>query len=185
MADLINFGNVWSCGTETAVSLPCMFGLQARGFQRGKGEVAQKGLLDVLQRAGLMIEWRDNQSGCKGVCDRGGVNLKDSGNPACAADRCGSMRCCLRRFARGSTNGLAGAGAGAAHDGQPWPTAHYKRYPDNFEVFKPTCKTSRWKPVLARADASIPSDNTLRYTDAVLAKLIGVLREHADQHRYR
>jgi lipid A ethanolaminephosphotransferase len=27
-------------------------------------------LLDVLQRAGLAVLWMDNQSGCKGVCDR-------------------------------------------------------------------------------------------------------------------
>ena len=27
-------------------------------------------LLDILQRAGLAVLWLDNQSGCKGVCDR-------------------------------------------------------------------------------------------------------------------
>jgi lipid A ethanolaminephosphotransferase len=27
-------------------------------------------MLDVLQRAGLAVLWIDNQSGCKGVCDR-------------------------------------------------------------------------------------------------------------------
>ena len=26
--------------------------------------------MDVLQRSGLAVLWLDNQSGCKGVCDR-------------------------------------------------------------------------------------------------------------------
>ena len=38
------------------------------------GETGRSGnyetLLDVLQRAGLAVLWVDNQSGCKGVCDR-------------------------------------------------------------------------------------------------------------------
>jgi lipid A ethanolaminephosphotransferase len=30
----------------------------------------QEGLLDILQRAGLDVLWRDNDGGCKGVCER-------------------------------------------------------------------------------------------------------------------
>ena len=29
-----------------------------------------EGLLDVVQRSGMAVLWLDNQSGCKGACDR-------------------------------------------------------------------------------------------------------------------
>ncbi len=66
---LVSFGNAWSCGTSTAASLPCMFSpLGREGYQARTAE--SEGLLDVLQHAGLAVLWVDNQSGCKGVCDR-------------------------------------------------------------------------------------------------------------------
>ena len=61
--------NTWSCGTSTAASVPCMFSnLGREAFDNGPDSA--EGLLDVLQRAGLAVLWLDNQSGCKGVCDR-------------------------------------------------------------------------------------------------------------------
>lgn len=66
--DLAVASNAWSCGTSTAVSVPCMFSHQGRaGVDDGK---TYENLLDILQRAGLAVLWVDNQSGCKGVCDR-------------------------------------------------------------------------------------------------------------------
>ena len=66
--DLVNATNAWSCGTSTAVSVPCMFSHQGRA---GLGDSkSYENVLDVLQRAGLAVLWVDNQSGCKGVCDR-------------------------------------------------------------------------------------------------------------------
>jgi lipid A ethanolaminephosphotransferase len=67
---LINFAQVTSCGTNTEVSLPCMFapvGRRAYDEERIRGS---ESLLHVLARAGVGVQWVDNQSGCKGVCDR-------------------------------------------------------------------------------------------------------------------
>ena len=67
--DLASARNAWSCGTSTAASVPCMFSHLGRaGFDNRKTNF--EGLLDVLQHAGLAVLWVDNQSGCKGVCDR-------------------------------------------------------------------------------------------------------------------
>ena len=50
-------------------SLPCMF--SSLGKDRFTSRSAEhENLLDVLQAAGLAVLWIDNQSGCKGVCDR-------------------------------------------------------------------------------------------------------------------
>ena len=66
--DLAVARDAWSCGTSTAVSVPCMFSHLGRTSQNSSK--SYENLLDVLQRAGLAVLWVDNQSGCKGVCDR-------------------------------------------------------------------------------------------------------------------
>lgn len=61
--------NAWSCGTNTAASVPCMFShLDKAAFESRKAEY--ENLPDMLQRAGLAVLWGDNQAGCKGVCAR-------------------------------------------------------------------------------------------------------------------
>ncbi|MBX9753334.1 MAG: phosphoethanolamine transferase domain-containing protein, partial [Pseudomonadaceae bacterium] len=64
--DILNFTGVHSCGTSTAVSVPCMFSVFPRkDFSDKKGKT-HEGVLDVLQRAGVKVFWRDNNSDCKG-----------------------------------------------------------------------------------------------------------------------
>lgn len=68
--DLLSFTNTHSCGTVTTVSLPCMFShFDRESFSDFKGDRHQ-GLLDVLLHAGIKVLWRENNTGCKGVCDR-------------------------------------------------------------------------------------------------------------------
>ncbi len=87
---LLGFTDVNSCGTETAVSVPCMFSGMPRKDYDASVARNREGLLDMLQRAGLAVQWRDNQSGCKGTCDRVQFidvsNLKDPG--LCAGGEC-------------------------------------------------------------------------------------------------
>ena len=66
---VINFPDVTSCGTNTEVSLPCMFAPLGRRDYDERRIRGSEGLLHVLARAGVAVHWRDNQSGCKGVCD--------------------------------------------------------------------------------------------------------------------
>jgi lipid A ethanolaminephosphotransferase len=67
--DLVYFSDVKSCGTSTQASLPCMFShLDKSAYESSSARF--ESVLDVLQRAGLAVLWLDNQSGCKGVCDR-------------------------------------------------------------------------------------------------------------------
>ena len=68
-AGLINYPQVTSCGTNTQVSVPCLFSPLTRA-DGGDRTPTQENLLDMLQRAGLAVLWLDNQAGCKGVCDR-------------------------------------------------------------------------------------------------------------------
>ena len=68
--DIINFPNTHSCGTATAASLPCMFSNLKRSRFSDSDAKQNENLLDVLTHAGVNILWKDNNSGCKGVCQR-------------------------------------------------------------------------------------------------------------------
>ncbi|MCC2616410.1 sulfatase-like hydrolase/transferase [Aestuariibacter halophilus] len=67
---LINFNDVSSCGTATAHSLPCMFSWLDQAHYEEATARASENVLDVLQRGGIKVQWFDNNSGCKHVCDR-------------------------------------------------------------------------------------------------------------------
>jgi lipid A ethanolaminephosphotransferase len=80
---LINYAHATSCGTDTAHSVPCMFSdLKQSGFTNAKA-AARENLLDVLKRAGVDVVWRENQAGCKGVCER--IATEVLAKPASAA----------------------------------------------------------------------------------------------------
>ncbi|HDO1323092.1 TPA: DUF1705 domain-containing protein, partial [Aeromonas veronii] len=65
---VVSFKDVRSCGTATAVSVPCMFSnLTRRGYDDQLAS-SRDGLLDVLQHAGVSVLWKENDGGCKGGC---------------------------------------------------------------------------------------------------------------------
>ena len=68
--DVVYFPDVSSCGTSTAVSVPCMFSNMPRKHYDDALASHQEGLLDIIQRAGLSVLWNENDAGCKGACER-------------------------------------------------------------------------------------------------------------------
>lgn len=172
---LVAFSDVHSCGTETAVSVPCMFSnLTRKQYDAGKAKT-QEGLLDVLQRAGIAVHWRDNQSGCKGTCDRVAFedvsNLKD---PAlCANSECHDE--ILLQGLESMLDNLQQDTVLVLHQMGSHGPEYFKRYPQAYERFTPVCRSN----ALDKCDRqSIINayDNTLVYTDHVLATLIDILR---------
>lgn len=67
-AGLINFRQVSSCGTSTAVSVPCMFSFYGRDdFTVSKAKYTQN-VLDVLAASSVRVSWHDNNSSSRGGC---------------------------------------------------------------------------------------------------------------------
>ena len=67
--DITYFNNFYSCGTSTAISVPCMFSFNPR--KDFKTSEFQENVLDVLQNIGVNVVWLDNNYGsCQGVCKR-------------------------------------------------------------------------------------------------------------------
>ena len=67
--NLVSFTNISSCGTSTAISVPCMFSIDGKeNFSSNKAS-NKDNVLDILWRAGVEVLWRDNNSSSKGVAN--------------------------------------------------------------------------------------------------------------------
>lgn len=176
--DIVYYTNATSCGTDTAVSVPCMFSDLGRdGYSESK-TAQQQNLLDVLKRAGIAVLWRDNNSGCKGVCNR--VAYQDVSNlndpTLCRPDECydeillENLQEYLDKLDRDAVIVLHLKGSHGP--------AYYLRYPDRFGVFTPVCKTNLLEKC-SREEIVNAYDNTLLYTDYVLDRIITLLKHNA------
>ena len=66
---VVSYGNVTSCGTSTADSVPCVFSGLGREHFSHTAAATRENLFGTLQRLGAGVFWRDNSTGCKDVCD--------------------------------------------------------------------------------------------------------------------
>lgn len=170
---LVNFPQASSCGTNTQVSVPCLFSPLGRAGG-GDQPAVHENLLDVLQRAGLAVLWVDNQSGCKGVCARV-PSARPLHQPAlCEGEECfdealltglDAQLAALdpQRLARGTVLVLHLMGSHGP--------AYFKRTPAERKPFRPECT----RITLAECDpASLTNayDNTIAYTDHVLDRTL-------------
>jgi lipid A ethanolaminephosphotransferase len=179
-AGLIAFTDVRSCGTETAVSVPCMFSNMGRKNYNASTAKNEEGLLDVLKRAGLDVIWRDNQSGCKGTCDR--VTLDDVSNlkdpVLCANSECRDE--ILLQGLQHFIDTLEKDTVLVLHQMGSHGPEYFKRYPKEYEHFTPVCESNALNNC-SRESIVNGYDNTLVYTDHVLSTLIDLLRSNQDK----
>ena len=172
---LVNFTDMQSCGTATAVSVPCVFSALGRSDYSDTKAASQEGLLDVLKHAGIDVLWRDNNSGCKGVCDRvryEDVSQPEPGNPFCNTEECYDERLLqgLPDLIHKATRDLVIV----LHQKGSHGPAYWKRTPAAFKQFGPVCETNELAQC-SRAAIVAAYDNTILYTDYVLSKTIAIL----------
>ena len=175
--DVINFSNMTSCGTSTAVSVPCMFSNLGRDGYSDKKARSTENLLDVLRHAGIHVLWRDNNSDAKGVASKVTYeNFKDSNtNPICDIEcRDEGMLSGLQDYI---TRQKTGDILIVLHQMGNHGPAYYKRYPASFERFKPVCKSSQLEQC-TREEISNAYDNAILYTDYFLSKVIELLKHN-------
>ena len=173
--NVLNFSDMGACGTNTETSLPCMFSAVGRRDYDEDRIRGSESLLHVLHRAGFQVLWRDNQSGCKGVCD--GLPLHQI-DPAQLPELCADGRCLddallqgLDTVARDAQGNLVVVLHMLGNHG---PT-YSKRYPDAFRRYTPTCDTGELRKC-TREEIVNAYDNALLYTDHILATTIAFLK---------
>ena len=68
--EVVSFQKMTSCGTDTSLSVPCMFSsLDRSNYKHSKGK-NMSNVLDIISHAGVEVLWLDNNSDSKGVADR-------------------------------------------------------------------------------------------------------------------
>ena len=172
--DVISYPNATACGTSTEVSLPCMFSPYGRARYDEAKIRAHESVLHVLVRAGFKVLWRDNQSGCKGVCDGLPAEQLDDAKieALCAEGQC------LDEVLLHGMEGIARDNQGnllvVMHQLGSHGPAYFKRYPAVFKQFAPACENENLRGCSA-AEIVNAYDNSLLYTDFFLSRVIDFL----------
>ena len=167
----VSFKNIYSCGTATAVSVPCMFSsFNRENFDRRRAD-HQQNLLDIAALAGVDVLWIDN-NGCKDVCNRI-TTIKidpEQNNPLCDGEYCQDeilLTPLSNKLARLSSNKTLIV---LHMMGSHGPT-YFKRYPERHQKFTPECSRSDIQNCTS-AELTNTYDNTISYTDFVLSQVI-------------
>ena len=176
---VINFSDMHSCGTNTEVSVPCMFSsFGRRNYDEDKIRSHQS-LLHVLERAGITTLWRDNQSGCKGVCD--GLEYQSLGN-AQSSSLCVDGRCfdeILLEDLPAQARKNPGDRVIFLHQLGNHGPSYFQRYPAAYRKFIPTCDTPEMGKC-TREQIVNSYDNAILYTDHFLTQVIKKLQGLSD-----
>ncbi len=176
--NVISFNNVYSCGTETAVSVPCMFSIYTKSEYSDKKAKNTDSVIDIINRAGVEVLWRDNDSGSKGVAKR--VNYEDYNHenikPFCKNGNCVDevLFYKLQEWINKhkGKNILIVLHTKGSHGPE-----YYKRYPKEFEKFNPVCKSNQLQDC-TKEEVINAYDNTILYTDYILSKAIKLLKKN-------
>lgn len=176
---LVYFDQTLSCATSTALSVPCMFSSFGREQFEADSAGRYANLLDALVEAGLAVEWRENNAGCKGVCGRiTQVTHKHKDAALCPHSYCYDDVMLTDLPAR--LEQIAGDTVIVFHQIGSHGPAYAERYPPEFERFKPACRTKQLHDCTEQEVVNA-YDNTIAYTDHVLARQIGMLSELSDR----
>ncbi|WP_340676964.1 phosphoethanolamine--lipid A transferase [Paraglaciecola sp.] len=177
--NIINYPNISSCGTSTAISVPCMFSLSDRENFDVDTAANTENAFDVIAKGGVSVLWRDNNSDSKGVAIR--QRFEDFRTP----ER--NTECDEECRDIGMLVGLQDYIDRQEKDifivlhqmGNHGP-AYYKRYPKAFEKYTPACQTSELSNC---SDQEIINayDNTILYTDYFLSKVIELLKTNTQK----
>ncbi len=190
--NLVNFENVTSCGTATAISVPCLFSDKNRSeFNRNK-DMKRENIIDILNKVGFNSTWVENNTGCKGVCDRitnfDLATLKN--NEICNVGGCYD-EILVNAFNKIIDQPISKTAVQTLNNQNPKPTygnqaiylhmlgshgpTYYLRYPDKFGEFKPVCNSSKLSDCTSNSIINT-YDNTILYTEHIISEVIKKLK---------
>ncbi|OUO56164.1 phosphoethanolamine transferase [Candidatus Avelusimicrobium gallicola] len=174
--DIVNFRHVQSAGTATAFSVPAIFSFTPRSRFSPTDAKYTENLLDLLQQTGYEILWKENDNGCKGVCQRVPnveMDVKDK-------RFCDGTYCHDEILLEGLEDYLANFQGNnlfiVLHTiGSHGPT-YFRRYPEQFKKFTPTCDTEEIQTCTQEQIVNT-YDNTILYTDYIVSSVIDILKK--------
>ncbi len=168
------FANTTSCGTSTAVSVPCMFSVYDRSEYSESKAKSTENVIDVLEHAGVHTEWWDNNTGSKGVALRTVERYFAVGDDArfCADGECRDD--ILVDKLKQELPKVTGNTVFVMHQIGSHGPAYYLRYAEETAPFKPDCRSADFADC---TDAELRNayDNTIAHTDKFLGEVIDAL----------
>jgi lipid A ethanolaminephosphotransferase len=173
---VISFSQMSSCGTATAVSVPCMFSRLNKNNYDKRIATAQQNAIDLIHLAGADVLWISNNNGsCKGVCTRVKTEQiePDKSNPLCDGEYCYDEALLAPLKNKLQTLSHENTLIVLHMIGSHGPT-YFKRYPKEKGVFTPDCQRSDIQNC-SQEQLINTYDNTIAYTDLVLSKIINEL----------
>lgn len=180
--NLLAFQNVTSCGTATAVSVPCMFSNMPRSSYSASKAEYRENVLDVLQHAGVNVFWKENNTGCQGQCLRipfSFVRLEQS--KGCKEDYCYDEQLLdnLEQYVgeHNEQNMFVVLHTIGSHG-----PSYYRRYvQEHIQSFEPVCDTNQIQNCSQEALINV-YDNTILYVDYVLNETIESLKRYESDY---
>lgn len=177
------FSNVTSCGTTTAVSLPCMFSPLGRARFTVAGAHAVPNALEQLAAAGVRVAWRANNAGSAGISARLPTVAFRTLQPESEPELCDATACLDEAMLAGLEQALArvdGDSLFGFHQMGSHGPDYFRRYPAAAQAFSPACRRQEL------ADCSVEEirnayDNTIVHTDRFLAAQIALLESRSDR----
>ena len=178
-----NFSDAYSCGTYTAVSVPCMFTLSEYKKYNSHESKFQENLLDLINSSNIETIWIGNNSSCKNVCDR--IKTidyvdKDSKNYIGYGVHDEVVISGLKKILSENRSKKILI---VLHTMGSHGPAYFERYPDKFEKFKPSCKSNEPQSCSAE-ELNNSFDNTILYTDYIISKAINILKNEKESHNF-
>ncbi|OBT16353.1 hypothetical protein A9264_11995 [Vibrio sp. UCD-FRSSP16_10] len=178
---VISFSDMTSCGTSTAVSVPCMFSPDKRKDFNSKSIYDELNALDALKANNVAILWRDNNSSSKGVAERveyqgyRSSKLNTICDPEC---RDTGMLVGLDDYVKQHSNQDIVV---VLHSMGSHGPEYYKRYPAKFEKFTPVCKSNQLEKCSSEKIINA-YDNTILFTDYFIDQSINWLDNYSTQY---
>ncbi|MGB5447040.1 MAG: phosphoethanolamine--lipid A transferase, partial [Psychromonas sp.] len=178
---LISFKHVSTCGTATAHSVPCMFSNMGRANYNKNRADNQDNVLDILSHAGVNLFWVENDGGDKGTAKNiSTIKINPQENPdLCDGTTCYDevmLRVIDEKIQQSKGNQLIALHIIGSHG----PT-YWQRYPENKAQFSPACNRSDIENCTDQEIVNV-YDNTLVYTDYVIAQAINKLNQYKDKY---
>lgn len=172
---VVAFRDVNSCGTATAISMPCMFSHLGHDDYSQAAAYGSENLLDIFVTAGLDVEWWDNNTGHLNIAERIAKTQKVTNTVN--AEFCASGECIDGIYLNMLKERLAGITKDTVlviHQIGSHGPAYHLRYPKGFGTFQPACETAEFGKCTNEQIVNA-YDNTILYTDYILSQFIGML----------
>ena len=169
--DIVYLDKVHSCGTSTAVSMPCMFAHYGMENHSETAARSNQDLLDIFAKTGFDVKWYDNNTGSLGIAARVPETRFTATDDPIA---CASGECTDAVFLPTLDKALAEITKDTVivyHQIGSHGPAYYLRYPEDFRPFPDDCRSADFGKCTPEQIVNA-YDNTVAYTDQFLATLI-------------